>query len=117
MSTAVGDSLFPLMRKLIFAISLLTLAALNAIASDAPDSRAFEATYTATIANIPADAGVITVWLPLPRARSAQGINDVKIDSPYNWQRYTEKEFGNDYAVAKIPAPPTGELVLRVKFR
>lgn len=105
------------MPRPIFAIVLLALAALDAIASGAPSSRAFEATYTATITNIPADGGVLMVWLPLPRTRSAQGITDVKIDSPYQWQRYTEKEFGNEYAVARIPAPQTGELVFRVNFQ
>ena len=102
------------MRNPIFFFLALALFASAAIASDR--SRAFDATYTATIMNIPADAGVLTVWIPLPRARAAQGISDVKIDSPYDWQRYTEKEFGNEYAVAKLPAPQTGELVVRINF-
>jgi len=95
--------------------SILTLIALSAVAAD-PSNRTFDATYTATITNIPADAGVLDVWIPLPRDRSAQGITDVKIDSPYQWQRFTEKEFGNEYAVAKIPAPQTGELVFKINF-
>jgi transglutaminase-like putative cysteine protease len=100
------------------ALTVVALAFLSfAVFADDPASRTFEATYTATITNIPADAGVLDVWIPLPRARSAQGITDVKIDSPYQWQRYTEKEFSDDYAYAKIPAPQTGELVIKVSFR
>jgi hypothetical protein len=79
-------------------------------------ARSFDATYTATITNIPADAGILNVWIPLPRNRSAQGISEVKIDSPYDWKRYSEQEFGNDYAFARIPAPQTGELVIRINF-
>jgi hypothetical protein len=99
------------MRKTII---LSLLICLPALADDA--SRTFDATYTATITNIPQDAGILGVWIPLPRNRSAQGISDVKIDSPYSWTRYTEKEFGDEYAFARIPAPQTGELVIRVNF-
>ena len=102
------------MRNPIFFFLALVLFDSSSIATDR--GRAFDATYTATITNIPADAGVLTVWIPLPRARAAQGISDVKIDSPYDWQRFTEKEFGNEYAVAKIPAPLTGELVIQIHF-
>ena len=102
------------MRNPIFFFLALVLFASSSIATDR--GRAFDATYTATVTNIPADAGVLTVWIPLPRARAAQGISDVKIDSPYDWQHYTEKEFGNEYAVAKIPAPLTGELVIQIHF-
>ncbi len=97
----------------LFSLALL-LTASTVLAADAP--RSFDATYTATITNIPSDAGVLNVWIPLPRNRSAQGIADVKIDSPYDWKRYTEKEFGNEYAIARIPAPQTGELVIRINF-
>jgi transglutaminase-like putative cysteine protease len=100
------------MRK---AIILSLLICLPALADNAP--RSFDATYTATITNLPTDAGILNVWIPLPRNRSAQGITDVKIDSPYDWKRYTEKEFGNEYAFARIPAPQTGELVIRINFR
>jgi hypothetical protein len=105
------------MRHTLTLLALLTLFAVSAVASDSTASRTFDATYTATITNIPADAGVLNVWIPLPRNRAAQGISDVKIDSPYDWQRFTEKEFGNEYAVARIPAPQIGELVVRVNFR
>ncbi|PYQ47896.1 MAG: transglutaminase [Acidobacteria bacterium] len=104
------------MRRFFILASAVTLIASSAVAADTTN-RTFDATYTATITNIPADAGVLDIWIPLPRARSAQGITDVKIDSPYQWQRFTEKEFGNEYAVAKIPAPQAGELVVKVSFR
>jgi transglutaminase-like putative cysteine protease len=105
------------MRHTLVLVAVLSLFAVTVVASELPASRTFDATYTATIKDIPADAGVLTVWVPLPRNRAAQGISDVKIDSPYNWERFTEKEFGNEYAVARIPAPQTGELIVRLNFR
>jgi transglutaminase-like putative cysteine protease len=103
------------MRNATILSSVLFLTAIATFAAD-NGARSFDATYTATITNIPTNAGILNVWIPLPRNRSAQGISDVKIDSPYDWKRYTEKEFGNDYAVARIPAPQTGELVIRINF-
>lgn len=101
--------------KLIF-IAALALA-LPAFASEGPASRTFDAVYTATIHNIASDAGVLSVWIPLPTSRPEQTITDVVIDSPYDWQRLKENEFGDEYAFAKIPAPMTGELTIRVRFR
>lgn len=103
------------MRRTLLFLAL-SLAAVAAVASEQAD-RAFDATYTATITNIPADAGILNVWIPLPKTRAAQIITDVKVDAPYQWQHYTEKEFGNDYVFARVPAPATGELVVRVRFR
>src|SRR5207244_12722250 len=53
-----------------------------------------------------------------PTSRAGlQDISDVKIDSSYAWQRMRESEFGDEYIFAKVPAPQTGELVVRVSFR
>ena len=52
-------------------VSALILACASIVCADNP-SRTFEATYTATISNIPADAGVLNVWIPLPTSRAAR---------------------------------------------
>jgi transglutaminase-like putative cysteine protease len=96
--------------------SVLVLAAVSALAAEGPANRNFEATYIATIANIPPDAGVLSVWIPLPKTRAAQNISDVKIEPTYDWQRFREAEFGNEYAFARVPTPATGELMVRVHF-
>ena len=90
------------------------LVASTAFADDA--TRTFDATYTATITGIPADAGVLTVWIPIPTSRAEQQISDIKIDSPYTWTRMRESEFGNEYIVGKVPAPAAGELTVKVNF-
>ncbi len=104
------------MRSRLILIAAVLFAALPAFAAEGPASRTFDATYTATIRNIPADAGVLNVWIPLPTTRPEQAITDVIIDSPYDWKRLKESEFGDEYAFAKIPAPLTGELTVRVRF-
>lgn len=97
-------------------LAALIMAAIVPFASADDASRTFDATYTATISNIPADAGVLNVWIPIPTSRAEQVISDVTIDSPYTWTRMREKEFGNEYIVGKIPAPQTGELTVKVNF-
>ena len=101
------------MRRLSLAVALM-LAATVAFADDA--SRTFDATYTATLTNIPADAGILNVWIPIPTTRGEQTITDIKIDSPYTWTRMRESEFGDEYIVGKVPAPQTGELTVKVTF-
>jgi transglutaminase-like putative cysteine protease len=103
------------MRSALIVVATLLPAA--AAFADAPASRAVDATYVATITNIPSDGGKLTVWIPLPMSRSAQTVSDVTIDSPYTWHRATEGEFGDEYAWAEMPAPMTGEMTVRVHFR
>jgi len=97
-----------------FAVLATLLFAAAAFADQA--TRSFDATYTATIKDIPADAGVLNVWIPIPTSRAEQQITDIKIDSPYTWTRMRESEFGDEYIVAKFPAPQTGELTVKVNF-
>src|SRR5437867_4861298 len=66
------------MRRTLTLFALLSLFAVAAVASESTTSRTFDATYTATIKNIPSDAGVLSVWIPLPTNRAAQEIRDVK---------------------------------------
>ena len=54
------------MRRIALAVLILAVAPF-AFADDA--SRTFDAAFTATIANIPADAGVLNVWIPIPTTR------------------------------------------------
>lgn len=102
------------MRRTALAVSILLVAA-SALAENA--TRTFDGTYTATISKIPTDAGVLNVWIPIPTTRGDQQITDVKVDSPYTWKRMRESEFGDEYIFAKVPAPQTGELVVKVNFR
>jgi len=99
------------MRKLILA-ALLLAASLPAFAA----KKTIDATYTATIANVPAGLPELKIWIPLPESRGWQHVSNVTIDAPFPFTRHREKEFGNDYAFAVVPNPPAGDLNVRVKF-
>jgi transglutaminase-like putative cysteine protease len=59
----------------------------------------------------------VTLWIPLPVSRGAQQVSDVQIESPYQWTRHTEKEFGNAYATTTISEPPAGDVSVKVRFK
>ncbi len=100
------------MRRLVIVGALL----LSSISVFAENAKTFDATYTATIAKVPAGLNELNVWIPLPASRGWQQVSNVMIDAPYTFKRHTEKEFGNQYAYATIPNPPAGDLTVRVRF-
>ena len=63
----------------------------------APASRNFEATYVATVEEVPAGLNRLEVWVPLPHDTTEQIIRDLKINSSYPGEIRREKEFGNSY--------------------
>ena len=82
----------------------------------AENAKTFDATYTATVAKVPAGLKELDVWIPLPASRGWQQVSNVMIDAPFTFKRHTEKEFGNQYAYATIPNPPAGDLTMKVRF-
>ena len=101
------------MKQTILALAL-TLAAAAAFASPA---KKYDITYTATVSGIAEGTKNLEVWIPLPVSRGAQTVSDVVIDSPYRFTRRHDAAFGNEYAVATVPAPPAGDLVVKVRFK
>jgi len=94
---------------------LLLLAAISSSAfASAP--RRVEATYIATIANIPAGIARLNVWIPLPSSRGPQAVSGVMIESPFHFTMMHEREFGNDYAFATVDNPAAGDLTVLVHF-
>lgn len=97
--------------------TLFTLLLLASVSVLAASSRTYDATYTATVSGIPADATRIKVWIPLPKTRPLQSVSELKIDSPYAWQRGHDREFDNDFIYATIDRPASGDLVVPISFR
>ena len=97
-------------------MSLLIVAAFFSLAAFASEPRRVEATYTATVANIPAGVGRLNLWIPLPVSRGPQKVSGLMIESPFHFIMKHESEFGNDYAFATIDNPPAGDLTVLVHF-
>jgi transglutaminase-like putative cysteine protease len=100
------------MKRIIYA-ALSLFVAFTAVADD---SKSIDATYVATISAIPDGVQKMTVWIPLPVSRGAQTVSDVKIESPYKWEKHVDKEFGNHYATTTIEHPKAGDLTVKVHF-
>ena len=100
------------MRRLLITLLLLSLC----VPVFAASQKTVEATYTATVANVPAGLPELKVWIPLPESRGWQHVSNLSIDAPFPFTRHREKEFGNEYAYAVIPNPPAGDLTIRVRF-
>ncbi|HYM62710.1 MAG TPA: transglutaminase domain-containing protein [Thermoanaerobaculia bacterium] len=105
-----------MMKKLVLSIAVFSVACGLAAATDRP-AKGFEATYTATLNDVPAGLKEITVWIPLPVSRGVQTVSDVVIDSPYEWRKAKDQEFGNEYAVTTTANPPAGALAFKVHFK
>lgn len=76
-------------------------------------SRTFDATYTATLSEIPANTAKLNVWIPLPKTSEHQTVTDVTIDAPFT--RRSDPAWGNDYAFATIEKPAS-TVTVNVKF-
>ena len=82
---------------LLFAAALFLPAATTragALPTTAPRERKFAFEYKTTVKDIPAQAGRIEVWIPLPHDSPFQKITDLEIDSPYKY-RISKSEYGN----------------------
>jgi transglutaminase-like putative cysteine protease len=101
-----------MIRKLFF----LVLASI-AVPLFAAGSKSFNATYTATLKDIPAGLKELKVWIPLPVSRGGQTISDVRIESPQHWTETSEGEFGDRYAYTTIANPAAGDFSVKVRFR
>ena len=104
---------------MILASAFLAVAAFLAPASPAaavPASRSFEATYVATIEDIPAGLNRLEVWVPVPQDSPSQAIRSLKVESPYPGSIRREKEFGNSYYYLTTDQPRAGRLEVRVSF-
>ncbi|HEV8608707.1 MAG TPA: transglutaminase domain-containing protein [Thermoanaerobaculia bacterium] len=102
-------------------VGLLFTAALDAGSGTAPPPtrssiRAFEATYVASVEQVPPGIGRLEVWVPLPSDMPAQQVRSIRIESPYPWSVRRERENGNSYLYLAATQPPAGRLDVRVTF-
>lgn len=86
-----------------FAVGLMTSMAMPGQLQASPDTRHFEFTYLVRVANLPADAKTLRLWVPLPQSDPYQTITELKIDSPVTYSRHRELAFGNENIYLEVP--------------
>jgi len=89
-------------------ILLVALSAPPAPDSPGPGrgrSRDFELTYRATVRDIPAGAGTLDIWLPVPQTDRHQTIHRLTIDSPGPTTIGREERFGNQCLHVRVVSP------------
>jgi transglutaminase-like putative cysteine protease len=100
--------------------TFLLVVALAAPSAAVPPSKAsnrtIEATYVATVEQVPAGAERLEVWVPLPPDTEFQRIRDLRIESPYPWSVRREREHGNSYLYLSARQPRAGRLDVGVRF-
>lgn len=79
------------------------------------ESKTYDATYIATLSEIPAGIEKLDVWIPLPQSSEHQTVRDVVIESPYTFTRHVETAWRNEYAHTVVAKPPSS-LTFKVKF-
>ena len=82
----------------------------------APAVRDFEATYVATVAQVPAGLSRLELWVPVPQSSPDQTVRDVRIEGPCADAIRREHENGNVYYYCSIDDPKPGPLEVRVHF-
>jgi transglutaminase-like putative cysteine protease len=85
-------------------------------AAPQPAVRSFEATYVATVQEVPAGLARLEVWVPLPVDSADQTIRNVRVESPYEGSIRREKDNGDAYFYFSTESPKAGPLEIRVRF-
>ena len=94
----------------------LAAAAAAMSAGERPAARRFEATYVATVEQVPAGLSRLEVWVPLPADARDQRIRNLRIESPYPGSMRREREHGVSYFYFSTEQPRPGPLEIRVSF-
>jgi transglutaminase-like putative cysteine protease len=81
-------------------------------------ARTFEFRYLTRIPELPADAKVSRIWIPLPQSDAYQTVSELKVESPFTYSRHRDSEYGNEYAYLEVPATKVAEPAeVRVTFQ
>jgi len=73
-----------MMKKSVLCVALLAVpAALATALADAPRTRDFDFTYRAHVAELPADAHRVDVWLHYPTSDGDQEVTVTEVTAPF----------------------------------
>jgi transglutaminase-like putative cysteine protease len=95
--------------------SLLLSCAIPALVFAQPRERPFSFEYKATVKDIPAGAGKVEVWIPLPHDDSYQRISALRVDTPYK-HRISTGDQRNRILHLEIDHPKESTVPVTVRF-
>ena len=81
---------------------VLLLQAKNPSVPEDKGQRTFNFTYTLSIPEIPEDAEIVEVFLPLPISNKQQEISNLKIESLYSYAVREDPDYKNKFLYLKI---------------
>jgi transglutaminase-like putative cysteine protease len=89
---------------------------LGARAGEKGKVRTFEFTYVADVANIPANAGKVAVWVPYPTSDANQKISNIQVSCAYPTTVHKDGEYGNSVLYVSVDNPKETSLKIEMKF-
>lgn len=85
-------------------------------AATEPSTRSFELTYHAIVADLPAGAHRVDVWLPYPHSDENQQVEVLAVDAAAPYKVATEPEFGNQVLHLEVTRPqPRIDVAMRAR--
>ena len=84
---------------------LFALFGISATATPGQDlpTRTIDFTYRVRLTDIPDDAKLIKIWIPLLQSTEAQSVSNISIDSSCAFRIVTEPKYGNQFALLEVP--------------
>jgi len=94
----------------LFLIGLVHPSFESASAGESPrsavPSRSVRLTLETRVTEIPDEAEVLELWIPVPQDDAHQTIHRLKVESPVSWKMRRESEYGNRMLHVKLTDPP-----------
>src|SRR5213080_1179219 len=100
---------------LLLAIATLIVIQTSLIVHAQQRSRGFTFNYTATVKDIPAGAGKLELWLPVPHNDPYQQVTRMEIKAPYPYE-IRRGQYGNSILYMSVEDPPTSPLTISIDF-
>jgi hypothetical protein len=80
-----------------------------------PRERAFQLEYKTTVKDIPTNAQIVDLWIPIPHDNAFQRITDLQIESQYPYKMHTA-EYGNKMLHVRLSKPEQTSFSLTMRL-
>jgi len=104
----------------VIAILLRYYSARNLNVVQAASARTVKITYNFTISDIPPQAQLMRIWVPVPPTNDHQQLHDINVSGDWSSRIVNESQFGNKFLVFDINSTKlagSSEAVFTIKFR